>query len=751
MRVREVLLFLLVSVLMASIVVGALVIREGRPPVLPDDSAGEPWSPRLTGAIGIKADRSPGTGPSEAYAGGPGQIVLEWTSDVTGAVRWQYRLLERFGEIWDPPTGREVWGEWTDVPGSDGDTNRIRVGGLREVTLYVVEVRPLIGNGARSAATVGEPVAIGSARTLFVGDDGIPWLRVNDRVGGGGTFRIGGTDYVIELPRGMVMNPSIHDERFEDERFSSRIAHFEALLRDSVTDSYLVMNSGEYVRRVIAWHGARGSDEASTAAARRVNEWFDAIVGSTRLFPRQGVGPAPFFRFPICRSGEAVADPHRNPGLASDCYVLLGGWAELLKWDQETRISQWDGVTLGGTPPRVERLDLRSRGLRGGLASRWRLLTGLTYLDLRDNQLDGALSPDLGPFRNLEVLLVGGNPGLTGCIPASLRAVPTNDLDSLELPDCDASAEVDTRVTLGDEWTDQEALSPTLAVGESAWLHVVLRRATWAPVTVEFRPSARGRLEVEPDIVQFALGTADARTVRLTGIRPSEDIEIQVRIKSDGDREYDEIDEPTVMVSVSPTRLRALVTEGGEVVLEWDTTARGVERWEYRQKQERGEWRAWTTVPESDGASRRYRVAGLSEHYSFEVRPWVRVPPARQAVPGIPSNASDVSVAKTGLSGSRDLWRGEVEGGRRYWMFGYSILAPADMRLRLGTVVINGDGARRLFDANSGSWIWFDSAGEFSGRRIISPEVPGTPGSIASMHALREVNALFDQIVDSLR
>ena len=323
MRVREVLLFLLVSVLMASIVVGALVIREGRPPVLPDDSAGEPWSPRLTGAIGIKADRSPGTGPSEAYAGGPGQIVLEWTSDVTGAVRWQYRLLERFGEIWDPPTGREVWGEWTDVPGSDGDTNRIRVGGLREVTLYVVEVRPLIGNGARSAATVGEPVAIGSARTLFVGDDGIPWLRVNDRVGGGGTFRIGGTDYVIELPRGMVMNPSIHDERFEDERFSSRIAHFEALLRDSVTDSYLVMNSGEYVRRVIAWHGARGSDEASTAAARRVNEWFDAIVGSTRLFPRQGVGPAPFFRFPICRSGEAVADPHRNPGLASDCYVLL--------------------------------------------------------------------------------------------------------------------------------------------------------------------------------------------------------------------------------------------------------------------------------------------------------------------------------------------------------------------------------------------------------------------------------------------
>ena len=690
------------------------------------------------------ADPTPGAPPLVAYARGPGEIVLEWTSDAKDVVRWQYRLLERQGESWEP-LGDEVWGPWGDIPGSGPSSNRLRVGGLREATLYYVQVRPLVATGSDAAALApGDPLDPRQARTLFVGDDGIPWLRVNDLAGGGGTYRIGGTDYVVDVSDGMLIQNYFGDVHYMDVPFSGGLNDFRASLRDLVTGSWVEIDSGEYVRRVITWPAGGDTDWAAAAAALRVNEWFDAIVASTRRVPFSGVGPSPV-PTGLCGSGDAVPSPERNPGLASDCYAMLGTGNDEAgpNWDLDTPISTWDGVTVAGTPPRVVRLEVPP----GRFGPRLELLDALTHLDLSGYRSSYRIPIELGALQNLQVLYVGENTGLEGCIPPPLRDVPTNDLDTTGLPDCGSTAELYWEISLEQDWPDREAPGTTLAVGESRWLHIVFRRAPWAPVTIELDTEAAEHIEIEPDVVRFGTRFRH-RAVRLTGVRPGEDIEIQLRITSDGDPEYDELPEPTLVMNVSPTHLRALVGGGpGEAVLEWDTTERGVERWQYRRRSSRSSWREWTDVPGSDGSTSSYRVAGLTgRENQFEVRPWMKEGPGR------PSDTSEMLVARTGSSGAPSPYSpGEVESGRRYELFGYTIDVPAGLRLSVGYLVINGQGSRRLTDLATGSWFWLGIDGEFSDRWIVSPEVPGTRGSIASLRALREVNWQFDRLVDSLR
>ena len=134
MRVRAALLFLLACLLVAGLVAGVIVERQGR-----SDPAGHTPSHRLPTLI--------------AYSGGPGEIVLEWSSDAVGIARWQYRVRD--------PHSRP-WGAWTDVPDSDADTAHVRRGGLAEDTSYHFEVRPLIAGG--SEVTPGDPFEWARAR-----------------------------------------------------------------------------------------------------------------------------------------------------------------------------------------------------------------------------------------------------------------------------------------------------------------------------------------------------------------------------------------------------------------------------------------------------------------------------------------------------------------------------------------------------------------------------------------------------------
>ena len=133
-----------------------------------------------------------------------------------------------------------------------------------------------------------------------------------------------------------------------------------------------------------------------------------------------------------CATEHAVPVAFRNPWLVADCNALLAGRDALagsatLNWSANTPIVYWDGVTIGGTPLRVTWLELPDSQLTGAIPTELGSLTSLQGLILSENQLTGPIPPELGRLTNLVVLALWGNQ-LTGPIPVSL-----GDLANLEL------------------------------------------------------------------------------------------------------------------------------------------------------------------------------------------------------------------------------------------------------------------------------------------------------------------------------
>ena len=61
-----------------------------------------------------------------------------------------------------------------------------------------------------------------------------------------------------------------------------------------------------------------------------------------------------------------------NVGLVLDCEALLSARDTLagistLNWSPDTAITEWEGITVRGTPARVAWLDLRDVGLNGSV------------------------------------------------------------------------------------------------------------------------------------------------------------------------------------------------------------------------------------------------------------------------------------------------------------------------------------------------------------------------------------------------
>ncbi len=157
-----------------------------------------------------------------------------------------------------------------------------------------------------------------------------------------------------------------------------------------------------------------------------------ALLGAAMLF--------------ISPSGTALADTNRqkcayngavsvlgattNQGLVSDCAALLkakktlqGSGGRELNWSGKVPIGQWDGVTLGGSPPRVTQLWLDGRDssgkLKGKIPKQLGNLSELTYLVLYYNELSGTIPKQLGNLPNLRYLELNSN-NLTGRIPPQL-------------------------------------------------------------------------------------------------------------------------------------------------------------------------------------------------------------------------------------------------------------------------------------------------------------------------------------------
>ena len=136
-----------------------------------------------------------------------------------------------------------------------------------------------------------------------------------------------------------------------------------------------------------------------------------------------------------CSNGTVVPNPDANPGLVGDCMVLLAvkdtlRGAAALDWSPATTIGSWEGVTVGGTPKRVQRLRLEEKGLTGSVPAELGKLDALTRLDLSDNRLTGEIPAALGDLSKLEELDLEYN-RLTGAIPPSLGKLTR--LTSLDL------------------------------------------------------------------------------------------------------------------------------------------------------------------------------------------------------------------------------------------------------------------------------------------------------------------------------
>ena len=135
----------------------------------------------------------------------------------------------------------------------------------------------------------------------------------------------------------------------------------------------------------------------------------------------------------------SVAVPRNNPGLLADRMHLLALQNALaakpeLNWNAGTRISDWEGVTVAGDPPRVTKVELAERGLTGELLGWIGNLTELTELRLEGNHLKGLVPSKLVLLELMHLRLSGNE--WAGCIPPPLHGAANHDLAQLELPDC---------------------------------------------------------------------------------------------------------------------------------------------------------------------------------------------------------------------------------------------------------------------------------------------------------------------------
>ena len=101
------------------------------------------------------------------------------------------------------------------------------------------------------------------------------------------------------------------------------------------------------------------------------------------------------------------------------------------------------GLDLSGSIPSwvgslssMQQLLLDNNGFTGQIPSSLGNLSNLTVLWLDDNSLTGSIPRSLTNLSRLVSLLLSGN-NLTGCIPPALHDIRSNDLDGLDLDDCE--------------------------------------------------------------------------------------------------------------------------------------------------------------------------------------------------------------------------------------------------------------------------------------------------------------------------
>ena len=170
-----------------------------------------------------------------------------------------------------------------------------------------------------------------------------------------------------------------------------------------------------------------------------------------------------------CATGGAVSDAANNPGLVSDCEVLLDVKDTLrgdatLNWAADVPMTQWEGIivypgttlrrvtwialekNMTGTIPaglsnltELDKLALSNNQLTGEIPSEVANLPKLTELTLSNNRLSGNIPPELGNLASLKGMNLSRNQ-LNGPIPSELGGLAS--LQSLRLSDNELSGAI---------------------------------------------------------------------------------------------------------------------------------------------------------------------------------------------------------------------------------------------------------------------------------------------------------------------
>ncbi len=176
-------------------------------------------------------------------------------------------------------------------------------------------------------------------------------------------------------------------------------------------------------RELSHWYGPTGTVSVFTVAADGSDPQTVAGRGyGRRLLARHARQPYNPADLRICR-GNASVNASLNPGLVNDCAALLALHEDLpdaveLNWTRERPLREWDGVTIGGSPPRIRELRLTGVRLDRRAARSLIWLTDLRVLDLSRSEV-GSIWSELGELRNLEELRLAGADAQGG-IPAEL-------------------------------------------------------------------------------------------------------------------------------------------------------------------------------------------------------------------------------------------------------------------------------------------------------------------------------------------
>ena len=116
-----------------------------------------------------------------------------------------------------------------------------------------------------------------------------------------------------------------------------------------------------------------------------------------------------------------VLDPSRDREALIALYHSTDGpnWSRSDNWLSDAPLESWFGVSVTTEGASVDTLVIRNNELSGAIPPELGQLKNLEYLDLRDNDLSGPIPVELGQLQNLQQLIFWDN-SLTGPIPSEL-------------------------------------------------------------------------------------------------------------------------------------------------------------------------------------------------------------------------------------------------------------------------------------------------------------------------------------------